>query len=225
MIDPDFTVRFSSAEWFGETRVITIGGVGTIGSWLSLLLARTGDHTLILYDDDKVETHNLSGQLYDKLAIDKYKVNATRSIIIEFSGHNGDQIISSQKRITENSSVSPVCFSCFDNMKARKDFFKAWKKLDNREVFIDGRMTIESYQVYTVTKGMEDAYEATLFSDADLPDQICSLKSTSHVGALIGGRMTSIFMNYLANVKNPESMRDVPFEWREDLEPLLVKIV
>ncbi len=39
----DSHTRFNSVDWFGDFREITIGGVGTIGSWLSLLLARTGE--------------------------------------------------------------------------------------------------------------------------------------------------------------------------------------
>jgi tRNA A37 threonylcarbamoyladenosine dehydratase len=77
----DSHTRFNSVDWFGDFREITIGGVGTIGSWLSLLLARTGEHELIMYDDDTVESINLSGQLFSKMMLvnQRLKVHVTIS--------------------------------------------------------------------------------------------------------------------------------------------------
>jgi molybdopterin/thiamine biosynthesis adenylyltransferase len=213
-----YTSRFSSTDWFGENRIITIGGAGTIGTWVSLLLARTGEHTLIIFDDDIVEIHNMAGQLFRKSDIGTLKVDAIKDIILSFTDHSENTILTSNSRITDKSKVTPVCISCFDSMKARKDMFTTWCKLDNREIFIDGRMSVESYEIYTVLKGEEDSYLETLFEDDTVPAQICSLKSTSHVGAMIGSKMTAILMNYLANINISMTIREIPFMIREDLE-------
>lgn len=222
-MDPSFTSRFSSADWFGENRIITIGGAGTIGTWLSVLLARTGEHTLYIYDDDTVEIHNMAGQLFRKSDIGKTKVDALKEIILELTDHDDSTIYVSESRITDKSTMTPVCMSCFDSMKARKDMFTAWKRLDDREIFIDGRMSIENYEVYVCMKGQEEEYEKTLFNDDEIPEQVCSLKSTSHVGALIGGRMTSLLLNHLANVKMGIEIRNIPFMTKEDLEVMNFK--
>lgn len=222
-MDPSFTSRFSSADWFGENRIITIGGAGTIGTWLSVLLARTGEHTLYIYDDDTVEIHNMAGQLFRKSDIGKTKVDALKEIILELTDHDDSTIYVSESRITSRSTMTPVCMSCFDSMKARKDMFTAWKRLDDREIFIDGRMSIENYEVYVCMKGQEEEYEKTLFNDDEIPEQVCSLKSTSHVGALIGGRMTSLLLNHLANVKMGIEIRNIPFMTKEDLEVMNFK--
>lgn len=218
MINVDHTSRFSSADWFGENRTITIGGAGTIGTWLSLLIARTGDHTLHIFDDDTVEVHNMAGQLFRKSDIGKKKVDAIKELITDLTDHDDDTIFAIDTRITDETVVNPVCMSCFDSMKARKDMFTAWGKLEDRELFIDGRMSIENYEIYTVRKGEEDSYLETLFDDSTIPPQICSLKSTSHVGALIGGKMTSVLMNHLANMRIGMDLRTLPFMIREDLE-------
>jgi hypothetical protein len=217
-MDPSYTSRFSSADWFGENRIITVGGAGTIGTWLSVLLARTGEHTLIIFDDDTVEVHNMAGQMFRKSDIGKKKVEALRDIILDFTDHDESTIYVSDSKVTDKTKVTPICMSCFDSMKARKDMFTAWKKLDDREMFIDGRMSIENYEVYTCLKGQEEIYEGTLFNDDEIPPQICSLKSTSHVGALIGGRMTALLLNHLANVKMGIEIREIPLMIREDLE-------
>jgi molybdopterin/thiamine biosynthesis adenylyltransferase len=217
-------IRFSSVDWFNELREISIGGVGTIGTHLSLSLARSGDHTLILYDNDIVEMENLSGQLFPLSAINENKVEAVKELILTYTEIDPVKVFPVKELIVEGTYVSPVCFSCFDNMKGRKTMFEQWCKLEDREIFIDGRMTIESYEVYTVTKGNEERYRATLFDDSELPDQICSFKNTSHTGALIGARMTVMFTNHLANVKMGIAMRSVPFKFREEMQMNLINI-
>lgn len=216
--------RFNGTDWYGQTREVTVGGVGTIGSWLSVLLARTGDHTIIMYDDDEVALENLAGQLYGKDHVGKDKVEATAQLLLGFTEIDEDKVHMYNSRIEKDTYVSPVCFSCFDNMKARRTMYEEWKKRDDHEIFIDGRMTVENYQVYTVTPENQEAYEATLFDDSELPEQICSLKSTSHTGALIAGRMITSFMNHLANKALNMPIRDVPFQFREDMPMQLITI-
>lgn len=217
-MEASFTSRFSSADWFGETRMMTIGGAGTIGTWLSLLLARTGEHKLLIYDDDDVSEYNMAGQLFRKSDIGKKKVRALQEIILDYTDHNESSILCSENRITSSTKLTPVVFSCFDNMKARKTMFETWCKMDNREIFIDGRMSIESYEIYCVRKGDEEKYKETLFSDDSIPPQICSLKSTSHTGAMIAARMTTLLVNHFANIRIGIDIRTIPFSIREDLE-------
>jgi len=211
-------LRFSSIEWFGELREVSIGGLGTIGTHLSLSLARTGDHTFIMYDDDTVEIENLSGQLFPRSSIGKLKTEAVVELIKAYTEIDDDKLFPVNEKLVEGTYVSPVCFSCFDNMKARTIMFNEWCKRDDREIFIDGRMTIENYEVYVVTKGNEDRYRESLFDDSEIPPQICSLKNTSHTGALIGARMTLMFTNHLANIKIGIPIRTTPFRFREDME-------
>ncbi len=210
--------RLSSVDWFGELREVSIGGLGTIGTHLSLALARAGDHTFIMYDDDRVEIVNLSGQLFPKNSIGKYKTEAVIELLKAYTEIEEDKLFPVNEKLVEGTYVSPVCFSCFDNMVARKAMFEQWCKRDDREIFIDGRMTIENYEVYVVKKGDEERYRATLFDDSEIPPQICSLKNTSHTGALIGARMTVMFTNHLANIKMGIPMRTTPFKFREDME-------
>lgn len=218
----DSHTRFNSVDWFGDFREITIGGVGTIGSWLSLLLARTGEHELIMYDDDTVESINLSGQLFSKDDVGKSKTDSARDNIFQFTEISDQKVHSMNQRLTEESYVSAISFSCFDNMKARKEMFKKWKTLENRELFIDGRMTIETYEVYVVRKGDEERYEKTLFDDSQVGEQICSLKNTSHTGTLIAARMVTSFTNHIANGLMGIDIREVPFHFREDMQLQLI---
>ena len=120
-----------------------------------------------------------------------------------------------------NSKVSYNCFSAFDNMKARKEVFMAWKsKIDKlpqneayKAIFIDGRLEAEFFQIYCVTPSRIKRYEETLFEDADVAETACSVKQTSHVAAMIGSFMTTFFTNHLTNIVEGMKVREVPFKY------------
>lgn len=201
------SARFNLADWYSPNLKIVIGGVGGIGSYLSFFLSRQ-EAELFVYDFDTIEEHNLGGQLYRTNDIGSKKTDAMAKICTEFSNKS----IIDLGKFKEGSSVLPITFSAFDNMEARKLMFNEWKKLENREIFIDGRMNAEQGQVFTVLKGMEKKYESTLFDDSELEDLPCNYKATSHCGAIIAGLMTSALNNYISNTKTGMNLRDNPFE-------------
>ena len=74
--------RFSEAMWAKEIPKYKgiIGGVGNIGSWLSLFLGRM-DMSLDLVDMDKIEIQNIGGQLYSITNLGEFKVFALADIL------------------------------------------------------------------------------------------------------------------------------------------------
>jgi molybdopterin/thiamine biosynthesis adenylyltransferase len=210
--------RFSDAPWFEGDDIsnspIMIGGAGGIGSWTALLLSRVG-FPIYLYDDDVVERVNLAGQFYKEKNIGYSKVEAVRNNIIEFSAVA--DVMSIQDRITEDSPNNDYMISCFDNMKARKTLFDIWVNayegglLGENPLFIDGRMEAEVAQIYFVEPNNIDRYRETLFDDSAVPELNCSYKSTSHNGAVIGGYITTGFLNHMSNIRYNSKFRSVPF--------------
>ena len=199
--------RFKEAAWFGMNELpVVVGGVGGIGSWVALLLSRTGCN-LIIYDMDIVEEINMAGQLYSTDSIDQLKIDAVTDIVDKFSP--GTEIDSFEE-YDEEGMVTPIMFSCFDNMKARKQMFENWKKQEDRELFIDGRLLAEHYQVFAVRKGQEEEYEKHLFSDDEVEEAPCSYKQTSHYAAGIASKMVACYTNYLA-LKAEDETAEVPF--------------
>lgn len=201
------SVRFSDIEWFHPNIPVLIGGAGGIGSWLTFFLARQ-ECKIYLHDYDEVDETNLGGQLYGTNYIGMEKVESMMSIADKFC--NNEQV-SNMGKFTDDSYASPIMFSAFDNMAARKLMFNKWKAQENREIFIDGRMLAESAQIFAVRKGDEARYKKELFDDDEVEDVACSMKATSHCGAITAGYMTSIFNNYITNVKTKMEFREVPF--------------
>lgn len=203
-------IRFSDAPWAKASQHIVVGGVGGIGSWAALYLARVG-HSLYMYDMDTIDETNMGGQLYQISQIGTNKAVATKENIHAFCGDDANVTVY-EKYEEKDGMVTPVVFSCFDNMAARKLMFEKWAAYDKREVFVDGRMLAEVGMVYVVQKGQEDAYRETLFADDEVEEAPCSFKSTSHCGALIGSLMISGLNNYLANKTQGNDDRWIPFK-------------
>jgi len=201
-------VRFSGAKWLlNILPTVTVGGVGGIGSWLAFYLGRIGV-PMFIYENDSIDETNMGGQLYDINSIGQRKDETVLKIVREFSGFSKIQL---SGLFTENNFATPISFSCFDNMEARKLLFDKWKNLPNKELFIDGRMLAESFQVYCVTPDRIEAYEKTLFDDKEVAELMCSYKATSHCGAMISSNMVALFTNYLTNKNLGIDIRELPF--------------
>ena len=219
---PDETTsRFSSAIWYEKVKEkdITLAGCGGIGSYVGFLLGRMKPARLVLYDNDTVEVANLSGQLFDSRFIGSYKVDALRTMINEYS--YCFTIYSIRERYTQYSGVSPIMICGFDNMEARKVFFKKWEAaaLDSTDagkyLFIDGRLAAEEFQVFAITgdnrAAMRKYEEEYLFSDEEAEETLCSYKQTSYMANMIASVMVNIFTNFCANECGLPFPRETPF--------------
>jgi hypothetical protein len=206
--------RFLDAPWFkaSQTQNITLGGVGGIGSWLALFLARIGYTSLAIFDYDKFEEHNLGGQLVRLSDIERKKIIAVAEIVKDFTG----------KSIMLNNEYrgynSPIMFSAFDNMKARKLMIESWltrytKYKEKPSIFIDGRLLFEQIQIFCITtpEQAEEYLKNHIVDDSTIPDEVCTLKQTSHTAAMIASMMVAFYTNYLSNVSGDNNARSVPF--------------
>lgn len=225
------TSRFSSAIWFDKTRKqdVTIAGLGGIGSYVVFMLSRLDVNTMTLYDPDKVERVNLSGQLYNSNQIGDYKVDAAANMIANYSNYYS--FVAKHEKLDENSMISKVTICGFDNMKARKDAFRNWTnfvaRLPEEErgecLFIDGRLAAEELQVFCIkgddTDG-ERRYEPYLFLDSQAAPTVCSYKQTTFMANMIGSIIVNLFINFVANQCNPLIDRDLPFYTEYNAEGL-----
>jgi len=213
----NYTARFNDAAWL-KPRDIVLGGAGGINSWVALSLARIG-HKLTIYDMDRYEDVNIAGQFCTEKDINVNKATALVKNLLAFTGTSHH---SAMKEYKVNSFVSPIMISGFDNMAARKLMFEKWKAQEDREIFIDGRMTMESFSVFAVTKGKEEDYEKTLFDDADASILSCSAKASTHNAMGISYIITGVLNNFL--VADPTGFRVVPFCTDMDISLFMFEI-
>jgi len=213
--------RFKGADWFSWllNRDVIVGGVGGIGSWLSLFLSRLG-MKIYIYDMDSFESHNMSGQLVRTQDIGKLKTQVAEELAKEFSNH---VLIEGMGKYEMDSEYCPIMLSGFDNMQARKDMFANWElqikenpDIAKEAIFIDGRLLGESYQIFCIQGDIPeqiDRYKEYLFDDSDVEDVDCTLKQTTHCAAGIASHMTGFLTNFAANVVNEGKFNVVPFKY------------
>lgn len=233
----EFTSRFSSAIWYNKIQEaeVTLAGVGGIGSYVGFLLSRLNIARLIVYDPDRVDASNMSGQFYNSSHIGKYKVNALAELMQNFS-HFWRYYMQALS-FTRNTGIPGKIMICgFDNMSARKEFFESWENYISHYIpttqkkeclFIDGRLAAEEFQVLCI-KG-DDTYNINrykqefLFDDEEADPTICSYKQTSFMANMIASVMTNLFVNFIANQCDPLIDRDLPFFTKYNAETMFFK--
>lgn len=219
MIDIHEHARFKDAPWYmeiqkGSIGEIIVGGAGGIGSWVTFLLARMG-LLPIVFDPDTIEHHNMGGQFFKSKQIGANKTEALLSNVFDYTGVH---INSEPNYYDEDSWVAAVSFSCFDNMKARRDMFELWVMSENPNgIFIDGRLLMEQMNIFCIRAGDQQAIaeyrREHLFDDDQVEDEVCTLKQTTHTAMMIASHMIGFFTNHMANLHENSLDRSVPFEW------------
>lgn len=229
--------RFSSAIWAEAIRkeVITLAGIGGIGSYVGFLLSRVKPERIIMYDPDIVDSTNMSGQLYSRMSVGNTKANALNEFMRNYSSYYSTYVYN--MRFDSNSLVSPVMICGFDNMSARRTFYESWKNYvesmaeenQHNTLFIDGRLAAEEFQVFCI-KGddfyhMKQYEDKWLFSDEEADNTICSYKQTSHCANMIASIIVNLFVNFVANKCEPLIERDLPFLTSYDASTMYFKTI
>lgn len=204
-------------------------------SYVGFLLARLHPNSIKLYDPDKIEDVNMSGQLYSYKQIEKNKAVALHEIIRDFSNYYSANGI--PKLYDESCQAADIMICGFDNMNARKSFFNSWLMYineipeDERKhcLFIDGRLAAEEFQVLCI-RG-DDDYNINryskewLFSSEEAENTICSYKQTSFMATMIGSIIVNLFVNFCANDiegdEHPLVDREMPFLVSYDAKMML----
>lgn len=201
---------------------------------MGFLLGRLKPQRLIIYDPDRVETVNMSGQLYGQTDVGNYKSVALSIMIRNYANYNN--IVALNDRFDANSEATDIMICGFDNMAARKLFFDKWaahvasKPAEERAncLYIDGRLAAEEFQVLSIQgnddRAMKEYESKWLFNDVEAEETICSYKQTTFMANMIASVMVNIFVNFVANQCNPIIDRDVPFFISYDASTMFTKV-
>jgi len=117
----EFLYRGKELEALNDKRV-TMLGCGALGSWTSVLLARSGLKRFRLIDMDKVEIHNISTQAFFLENLGQYKVTALSRILYRIN--RAKSSIYQEEITRDNVSLafqdSDLVICTFDNYISRK---------------------------------------------------------------------------------------------------------
>lgn len=191
---------------------VTVIGAGGIGSFTLLALAKMGCTNLTVYDDDKVEDHNLPNQLYGPFHKGHTKVNAAYEICYNLAAVNVTQVGSKFSGVVDNG----VVVSGVDSMEARKEIWLMLKMKPAVTLYIEARMGAEVSRIYSVNPTDPsdiEYYEGMLYDDKYAIEAPCTERAIIYNGFSIAALIAN-------NVKKFAKREEVPLEIIFDLKTL-----
>jgi len=198
---------------------ITVIGLGGIGSTVVTLLAIMGWDRIIGWDDDKLETHNLSSTTYPTRFVGLSKIETARAIVSDYSAAQ-TQFVVNKGKWSQKEGIGHKVITCLDNMDTRMEAYETWAKIDNSTIiespkkpnkfFIDLRMSALSLEMITIThrpggftnkntENWDDIYDSYWVPDSQIEPAPCTMKHTIFASSIIGGLGVNQVFNCVAN--------------------------
>jgi molybdopterin/thiamine biosynthesis adenylyltransferase len=181
---------------------IHIIGVGAVGSFVALQLAKLGLSRINIWDFDTVDEHNITNQVYGVKDIGRLKTDAMKDHIL---GQNPDCDVITHGKY-ENQPLSGYIFMEVDSVELRHRI--AEDNMFNRMIkyIFDGRIGLSSGQVISVDWQDNDAIENYLKlcdfkdSDADVAVSACGMTlSVSPSVFITAAEVVAMFINVAKN--------------------------
>jgi len=146
-----------------KTNIIVIGA-GSTGSFLTLTLAKMGLNKIKIIDYDKVEGKNIPNQFFRTQDIGKYKTEALKEIVKDFTG---TEIKTENAKIDEkynfDMDLNTIFILCLDNMEGRQIIYNLLKDFPVK--LIDTRFGSEGFSIHNIDLSKEEEkadYEKSL---------------------------------------------------------------
>jgi molybdopterin-synthase adenylyltransferase len=171
---------------------VTIIGCGAVGRQVAIQLATMGVTTLQLIDPDHVDLPNLGSQGWFDNQLNQPKVTALKDTLLAINPQASIHTVTTT--FNRSLPIHDVVFCCVDSITTRKFIF------DNLSpaLFLDGRMTAETFRVLTVWNvESSKTYRQSLFPQEEAFQGSCTARSTFYCSSLIASLMVSSFTKWL----------------------------
>lgn len=177
------------------TEQIKIIGVGAIGSFTALSLAKMGFANIEVWDADVVSIENMNSQFFRFKDIDRPKVTALRELIEDFTNIK----IKTNPFNYEKECLDGIIVSSVDSMKVRKQIWENHVgKNPNTKAIIDPRMSAESALIYVANPmTTKETYSKTFYTDEEAVQERCTAKATMYTVNLISGYVCKLIKDFL----------------------------
>lgn len=179
-----------------EKAHVSVIGVGGLGSFAALTVAKMGIGMLDLYDGDTVEEHNVPNQVYGPGAVGRMKVEACADVLRNLV----DDISLSPRMYNVYSDMvlqAPIIVTCVDSMEARAEIWKAIKQSPAVEAVIDARAGAEQLRFIYAPVTESVRYEKTLYTDEDALPLPCTARAIIYTSFVAGGIIASLVKAHL----------------------------
>lgn len=186
-----------------EETSFLIVGAGAIGSFLTMTLAKMGARNITVYDDDSIEDHNVSNQLYPVRYVGTSKVEALENVAFAFGECHITKV--NERWSNDNARDADVIIAAVDNMDVRIAMW-AYYSTHPWKFYMDGRMGAQVYYVYGVDRNSVkdiELYAKSLYpQSAALPDR-CGHKSIIYTVLQVSAQMSAQIKRWLMGEHRP----------------------
>ena len=194
--------RLLNEEKIKSTKIIVIGA-GAIGSFFVATIAKMGARDITVYDDDSIEDHNFSNQLYPIYCKGKAKVEALSQVAFDY-GETKITPIHARWNL-DNCIDGDIIVAAVDDMDVRKAIWNHYKTRTHG-LFLEGRMGAQVYRVFGIdsaNQAAKDFYEKTLYPQSEATEDLCGEKSIIYTVLQIAAQMNSQVKRYLMGQYRP----------------------
>jgi len=182
---------------------INLIGVGALGSFIALSLAKMGLNKISVWDGDKVEEHNLPNQFYRREDLEEFKVYALEDIIWRFAGVK----IKAHSEHYRNQPLAGIVISAVDSMDTRKDIWVQIRRQRQIEFYLDVRMGGEVATIYAIKPSLEqEFYEKSLYPSDEALHLPCTEQSIIYTVLGVACASANIVKKYLCGEKYPKEL-------------------
>lgn len=180
-----------------KDKLVVVVGVGTIGSHLAHILARM-QVSLVIYDHDTVEEHNLATQTYGAQDIGLNKVEAVEKQVLSI-GPDLSIMAVPQEYPGSDDIVGDLIVSCVDSLNARRAIAQALVDKEVTLPIVDGRVGREQVEVYYFPSAKEWLAQLPRRGDVDP----CGARFTAYTANVAAGLMANNVKRSLMGQKVP----------------------
>lgn len=184
---------------------INVIGVGAIGSFVVLSLAKMGFHNIEVWDADTVSVENMNSQFYRFSDIDKPKVKALKELVKDFTGVT----IKTNMENYEEGQLDGIVIAAVDSMAVRKTiWFEQHQKSPRCNAVIDPRMGAESALLYVTDPMGVDlrGYDNSFYSDDEAVQERCTAKATVYTATMLAGLVVKAVKDLVVKGKTFDSV-------------------
>lgn len=193
---------FNPDQWAWPVHVVGLGG---IGASVVFPLVKLGVSEIHLWDDDRVEPHNIPSQLiYRPSDIGSLKVEAAEQFFLR--QEVGCEVIAHPERVSNKTELEGVVISGVDSMASRKAIWSALRWNGLVPLYMDGRIGGEKAMLLSVNpsdSGQVSFYESWLFDDSESPQLPCAARTVIHPPQQIAAWVTTN-LTLFARGKSPK---------------------
>ena len=200
-----------------RTMPIVVVGAGSVGSFTVLSLAKMGAENITVYDDDKVEPHNLPNQFFRMKDVGSKKVTALKKIVKDFTGI---EIKSIPGRFQMRHDLQGIVIATVDTMASREIIWKRAKMNPMVKLYVDSRMGAQVYDIQSLRPTDMDAvkaYDGTWYDDKDAIQERCSEKAIIYTVMAMANILCNVVKRYV-------QAQDIPYRITGDCVTLMQSV-